>query len=161
VTLGIALALFFPSFFGDDGFNYMTKAEIDTTTSFWLHAKPGPVFLAEPGGAIADTWNYNLFPSSLIFGYARHLSTARVTYNIADQLAGRARAKTHGFKPSYVMVTNNMMAYNNAYNVTKPGNFDILLDSLQRSHSWTLVLNSAGVIVYELPPQQNSSGTIP
>lgn len=161
VTLAIILALFFPSFFGDDAFNYMTRAEVNETAAFWLHAQPGHVFLPLDAVPIADTWRYNLFSWSPIFGSTLYQSSVPPTYSIAEQLAQKADAKTHGHEPAYVIITPNMVAYNNAYGITSPASFFILLDSLRRSHSWKLVLNRAGVIIFELPPRrQNQVGTI-
>lgn len=159
LTLGLALTLFFPSFFGDDAFNYMTKAEVDVTTSFWLHAQPGHVLVAIDRAPIADTWRYNLFPVKPIFGSALSQSSRRVTPDIAAQLAQEERAYRN--EPVYFMMTTSMVMYNDAYGITKAANFAILMNSLRRSTAWTLLLHRADVVVYELPPQQQSGSTIP
>lgn len=161
VTLAVALALFFPSFFGDDSFNYMSKAEVAVVTSFWRHAQAGHVFVAVDAAPMFDTGRYNLFSWSPIFGSTLRQSSAPITYSIADQLAQRARAKSHGRAPAYVMVTDNMVAYNNAYGLTNPASFHILLYSLQHSPYWTRIINHAGVIVYEMQAQVQSAGSIP
>jgi hypothetical protein len=155
-ALGIAVALFFPAFFGDDGFNHMTRSEVDILTSFWLHAKPGHVFLAINQAPVGDTWRYNLFPLSPIFGGTLFQSQA-ITYSVADQVAQRAQTENHRHTPTYIIITDNMIAYNNSYGIVNPASFAILRNSLQRSHSWKLVLNRAGVVVYELPPLQSST----
>jgi hypothetical protein len=159
VALGVALALFFPAFFGDDAFNYMTKAEVDATTTFWLKAQSGHVYLAIDAAPVADTWRYNLFPWSPIFGSTLYQTPTAVTYSIAEQLAQRANHKSHGNAPAYVMITNNMVAFNNAYGITNPSAFEILLYSLAHDdRDWHLVLDQAGVIVYEHPPQNEHGG---
>jgi hypothetical protein len=156
VALGIAIALFFPAFFGDDGFNYMTRSEVNVLTSFWLHAKPGHVFLGIDQAPVADTWRYNLFPLSPIFG-SPLVQSQQITYDVADAVAKRARAENHGRTPTYIIITDNMIANNNAYGIVSPSGFAILRSSLRRSHSWKLVLNRGGVQVYELPPLPSST----
>lgn len=160
VTLGIVLALFFPTFFGDDGFNYMTKAEVDVTRAFWLHSQPGHVFMGIDAAPVADTWRYDQFPLSSIFGGTLYQTPSAVTYRIAGELAHKADHQSHGHKPAYILITDNMIAYNNAYGITGPHSFDVLLYSLRHSSLWTPIVNRDGVMIYELPPQQ-TSGAIP
>jgi hypothetical protein len=155
-VIGIAIALFLPAFYGDDGFNRMPSAEVRVMTTFWLHAKPGHVFMAIDQAPVGDTWRYNLFPLSPIFGGPLFQSQA-ATYSIADEIAHHARTKIPGNRPTYIILTGNMIANNNAYGIANPASFAILRSSLQRSHLWKLILNRGGVVVYELPPLPSSN----
>lgn len=68
LALAVALALFFPAFFGWDGFYRMPGPEVATTTSFQRTATPGPVYPAVDSFPFNDTARYNLFPVEGIFG---------------------------------------------------------------------------------------------
>lgn len=153
LALGVVLALFFPSFFGDDTFNRMPTSEVATITSFMRSAPAGPLYLAIDNGAFDDTSRYNLFPLEGIFGSYSMLHAGPATPNIAAIIANVAIKQTGGVKPAYVMVAPSMIAYNQTHSDTKPASFAILLDSLARSPEWTMIINRSGTIIYELPPQ--------
>jgi hypothetical protein len=149
LTFVLVLALFFPAFFGDDDFNAMTKSEVNFVTKYWLTALRGHVFLAIDDAPIADTWRYPKFTWSPIFGSNLRRS-GPITYTIAHQLAQEGYDITGGKGATYVMVTNNMVAYNNAYGLTNPSAFTILLYSLRHDpHQWKRVRDKDGVIIYK------------
>jgi hypothetical protein len=153
VALGLILALFFPSFFGDDSFNMMPEPEVTTVTSFLQSASAGPLYCAIDNAPLADTSRYNLFPVTPIFGsYSLMGTTTPVTPDIVGVIAANSLIFTNGDHPAYVMVTPSMTAYNQAYRVTSPSSFSILLSSLTQSRAWKLIVHRAGVLIYELPP---------
>ena len=61
LALGVALALFFPAFFGDDGFNVMSRAEVTTVTSFLRTATPGPIY------RLVDNGPFGIPPVIMVF----------------------------------------------------------------------------------------------
>jgi hypothetical protein len=153
VVLGVVLALFFPSFFGDDTFNRMSGAEVATITSFERAADPGPVYAALDNGPFDDTSRYNLFPLEPVFGPYSLLGAQPATPDIATIIANVALKQTDGVRPAYVVVTPSMVAYNSAYMYTRPGSFATLRSSLARSPLWTLIADRSGTVIYELPPE--------
>jgi hypothetical protein len=152
LVLGLALALFFPSFFGDDGYNYISQTEVATVTSFLENTAPGPVYVPIDDAPLADTARYDLFPITDIFGTAGVTGGAPVTSGIANALASFALSRTGGRTPAYVLVTPGMLAYAKAYDETTPGNFAVLLTALAHSRAWKLIVNRSGTVIYELPP---------
>jgi len=152
LALGVAVALFFPAFFGDDSFNAMPQPEVATVLSFLESAVPGPVYCAIDNAPLADTSKYDLFPLTRILGSYSLLRKAPVTPAIASTIAADSRKQTHGTEPAYVIVTPSMIAYNRAYGVTAPDSFTILLTALAHSPTWELIVHRAGITIYELPP---------
>jgi hypothetical protein len=153
LVLGLAVVLFFPSFFGDDGYNDMPPTEVSTVTSFLQEAAPGPVYCAIDNAPLADTSRYNLFPLIEIFGSTTGpIGGAPVTPDIANMVAKAALSYTGGRTPAYVIVTPSMLAYSLAYGVATSGNFKILLAALAHSPKWKLLADRAGTVIYELPP---------
>jgi hypothetical protein len=152
LALVIELALFFPAFFGDDNYNIMSQAEVTTVASFFDHAHPGPVFLANGNSPISDTFNYNLFPIATIFDSPGIAAEKPASPHIANIIAVDAARSTGGSEPAYVVVTPSMIAYNKADQSILPGNFAALLDSLARSKDWKLAVSRSGTFIYELPP---------
>jgi hypothetical protein len=151
-VLGIGVALFFVSFFGDDGFNNMPKDEVATVTSFLRKADPGPIYCPTVVAPLADTARYNQFPLTDIFGTAALAGQAPVRSNIATLIANVAQRATGGRAPAYVLVTPTMRAYSQAYGEAPASSFSILLTSLAQSRTWKLIVNQAGTVIYELPP---------
>lgn len=152
VALAAALALFFPAFFGNDNFNRMSRQEVAVATSFWRTARAGTVYVPIDNAPVADTGHYNLFPLKPIFGNYGLLRAAPVTSGIAARLAAAAGRSPLAGEPAYVLVTTNMIVFNQAHGVARKGSFAILLRSLARSPSWRLVVHKAGIVIYELPP---------
>jgi hypothetical protein len=152
LVLGVALALFFVAFFGDDGYNSMPQTEVATVTSFLEKAAPGPVYAPIDDAPLADTARYNQFPVTDIFGADGITGGAPATRNIADTVASVARSTTGGRTPAYVLVTPGMVAYSQAYGAATPRDFTTLLTALAQSRAWKLIINRAGTVIYELPP---------
>jgi hypothetical protein len=152
LVVAFAVALFFPSFFGDDGYNAMSATEVETVTSFLRNAAPGPVYCAIDNAPLADTARYNLFPLTTIFGTAGLAGKAYVTPDIAETIASAALGRTGGHQPAYVIVTPSMLAYNRAYGVTSPGSFTTLLAALAHSSLWRPLIRRAEIAIYEMPP---------
>ena len=152
LPLVIELTLFFPAFFGDDNYNMMSQAEVNTVTSFFDNARPGPVFLATGNSPVSDTFNYDLFPLAPVFDSPGIPAEEPDSLRIASTIAMTAIRYTGDSEPAYVVVTPSMIADNNAYQSILPGNFAVLLSSLAQSKDWKLVAGGSGTFIYELPP---------
>jgi hypothetical protein len=150
LALGVALALFFPAFFGDDSFNRMPSAQVAAMTSFWRHARPGPVYVAIDDAPVADSSRYSLFPLRSIFGVYGLTSAEPIGQDIADILAWKAARRMSAGQRAYVVVSTTMVEYSNAYGITRPHSFAILLNSLANSAYWTPLVHEAGLEIYEL-----------
>lgn len=156
LVLAVAIALFFPAFFGDDSFNRMTQAEVSSVASFLDKASAGPVFAAIDNAPLAFTARYNVFPLTRIFGSYSLMKKSPVTPAIADRIANDALSQTHGREPAYVLITPSMIAYNQAYRVTGTDSFAILVSALAHSSRWKLILDRGGTVIYEMPAQAAS-----
>jgi hypothetical protein len=154
LVLGLALALFFPAFFGDDSYNMMPRSEVTAITSFLGDAAPGPLYIAIGNvPTLVNTGRYNLFPLVPIFGGGLTIAgTAPVTPGILNIVTNFAREQTGGRKPAYIVIAPSMTAYNQAYRVTPPSSFTTLLMALAHDHRWKLVVRQSGTVIYELPP---------
>jgi hypothetical protein len=151
LPLALALALFFPAFFGNDGSNVMTPSEVNTTLSFLESANPGPVLAVIGNGPGSDTANYNKFPVGTVFGGDGLVPSNQA---IADIPAFLARTMDHYYagNPSYIVMTPSMSAFNETYGVTAPGNITSLLTALKKSPYWTLVASDDGTKIYRISP---------
>jgi hypothetical protein len=152
VALGLILTLFFPAFFGSDRLAVMSQSEVTTVTSFLQNARGGVVYCANTDAPLADTARYSLFPLKQIFGSNGLIGEAPVQADIADVIAANALFYTHASQRVYVMVTASMIAFNQAYRVTPPRSFPILLSSLAHSPAWKRVVDTGDTVIYELQP---------
>jgi hypothetical protein len=150
LPLALAIALFFPSFYGNDSSNEMPQDQVNTLLAFQESAIPGPILCPIVNLPVSDTANYNLFPVGAIFGSGGVLGINPVTPAIASFLARTMEYYTAGKQPAYVVITPSMKAYNQAYGTISPNSFGILLASLAKSPYWTPIVNHNGTIVYRL-----------
>lgn len=164
VPLTLALALFFPSFFGNDGSNVMTPSEVNTDLSFLESAKPGPVLGVIGNAPGSDTANYNEFPAGAILDVGGIVGPTN--HAVPDLPALLARTMNDDFPglPIYILMTPSMSAYNKAYGITSPGSITSLLAALKKSPYWTLVASNDGTEIYQMtaaartmPPGPRSS----
>lgn len=151
LALGFVVALFFVTFYGDDGFNQMSPAEVNTVTSFLQNATGGPVYCPVNDAPLADTARYNQFPITSIFGKGGLAGNGPVTSDVVKNITADWVSHTGGREPAYVVVTPSMRAYSQAYGLAVPGDFTTLLTALAHSTQWRLIVNDAGTVVYELP----------
>ena len=151
VALAVALVLFFPSFFGDDGYNVQPQSEVTLMTELQQNYPPGPVYSATGDGAQEDTAQYDEFTWDVVWGDVIPSGTLAKP-NIAYTIAQSALSFTDGGEtPAYVVVGPNMQNYSRAYGVTYAVSFQILLDSLAKAKYWKLLYQSDGTYIYELP----------
>jgi hypothetical protein len=150
VPIALAIALFFPSFYGDDSSNEMPPDQVNTLLAFQEKAVPGPVLCPIVNSSFSDTAKYNLFPIGAIFGSGGAMGNDPVTPAIDAFLARTLENYTGGKQPAYIVITPSMKAWNQAYGITSPASYTVLLASLAKSPYWTRVVNQSGTIVYKL-----------
>jgi hypothetical protein len=147
IPLGLAVALFFPAFYGYDRSNVMTTDEVNTLLKFQETAKPGVVLAALENLPISETANYNDFPIGEIFGIDGIVTTNLGSTDVASYLA-RSLIHDVGRKPAYVVVTPSMTGYNDVNAVTFPSTIPNLVAALAKSPYWHLVVSRNGTVVY-------------
>ncbi|MGB9111581.1 MAG: hypothetical protein WCF24_02515 [Acidimicrobiales bacterium] len=150
-VLVVALALFFPTFYGNDAANVMPLSEVSTITSFYKTAKPGPVFVADASAPLYTTDRYPLFPTFSIFDPGGVVSTEPTLKTFVSAVSAAAISYTGGKGPSYVVIAPSMLAYNQEYLLTPQENFAVLNTELSQSPQWKLIVRRKGTVIYELP----------
>lgn len=153
LALGIALTLFFPAFFGDDSFNFMSSQQVNVVTGFFESAPPGWVYSPVDDAPLGDTARYNQFPRTLLFGSYGMMPESALSRDVAKTLAQNAWHRSRSLGHAYVIITPSMVAYNEQYEVTPPQNFAILRSSLANSPYWQVVYNHGGIAIYQLLPR--------
>lgn len=150
VPIALAIALFFPSFYGDDSSNEMPQDQVNTLLAFQEHAVPGPVLCPIVNLPFSDTAKYNLFPIGAIFGSGGVMGNDPVTPAVDAFLARTLENYTAGKQPGYIVITPSMEAWNQAYAVTSPESYTTLVASMAKSPYWTRVVDQGGTIIYKL-----------
>jgi hypothetical protein len=150
ITLTVVLALFFPAFFGDDLSNVMTVSEVTTVTSFFESATPGHIYSPLDHSPLNDTWRYNDFPITALFGDKAMYQKDYIGKHIAARLAGAAWSQLGKYQAAYVVITPSMLAFNQAYQVTTTGRLSLVIRELSVSPYWILVYSRGGTLIYKL-----------
>ena len=158
VPLALAIALFFPSFFGSDSSDAMTQGEVETAAEFLQTAAPGPILGPNSNAPLSDTARYNEFPVGAIFGSGGAWGTNPVTPDIAAFLA-RTMVHDFGGQPAYIVVTPSNRTYIEAYGLIPIDSISDLLASLSKSPYWKLLVNSNGTTIYKLSAAVNKIPT--
>lgn len=148
VPLVLAIALFFPAFYGNDAVNSMTTTEVNGLIQFQQTAKPGVVLVPFGNLPFSDTAQYNEWPLGAIYG-SYGLVQGPVSGDIATYLA-RSVNEDLGNTAAYIVVTPSMIAYNKANAVTFPQNITDLVSALGKSLYWHRIVNDNGTMVYGL-----------
>jgi len=146
VPLALAVALFFPAFYGYDAENVMTTAEVNDLVKFQQTAKPGVVLVPFENLPFSDTAQYNQWPLGAIYG-SYGVVQGPVTGDIAAYLA-RSVIVDLGNTPAYIVVTPSMIAYNQTNAVTFPQNVTDLVAALGKSPYWHRIVSDDGTVVY-------------
>jgi hypothetical protein len=153
IALSLVLALFFPAFFGDDSFNVMPASEVTALTSFQGNSQPGMIYAALSNAPFHDTENYNrILTIESIFGRNSLLGRRPIKPDIATTILKLALDQTSRDRPVYIVIAPSMLSYNRAFSVVPPNAFAMLEKSLADTPPWTLILQKAGTVIYELPP---------
>jgi hypothetical protein len=154
ITLTVVLALFFPAFFGDDLSNVMTVGEVTSVTSFFESATPGRIYSPLDHSPLNDTWRYNYFPITALFGDKAMYQKDYIGKHIAARLAGAAWSQLGKYKAAYVVITPSMLAFNEAYQVTTTGRLSLVIREMSVSPYWTLLYSRGGTLIYRLSPDE-------
>jgi retron-type reverse transcriptase len=155
VGFGLVLALFFVAFFGDDASNVMTESEVMVTYHWLQTAKVGPIYCAGDNAPTEDTYRYADFQLPTIFGTQNATPLVKkATPNLAAIVAKDSLSYTNNKQPAYVLITPSMIQYSVAYGEAPASSYTILIDSLNKSPKWKLLIHQDGTYIYELPPGQ-------
>jgi hypothetical protein len=149
LPIALVVALFFPSFYGDDQSNVMPRDQVETLLAFQQKATPGPVLAPIGNAPLSDTAKYNQFPVGDILGAGGVWGSRQVTPDIASFLA-RTMEHYYGNKPAYIVMTPSMVPYNQANGVAPPSSVSSLLASLAKSPYWALLTSYKGTLIYQL-----------
>ena len=149
IPLALAVALFFPAFFGNDASNVMTSSEVNTVLAFLQSAKPGPLLAVLDNLPASDTADYNKFAVGTVLDIN---GIAPRNQAVSDLPAYVARTMGHYYpgEPAYIVMTPSMSAYNTAYGITSPRAITALLAGLAKSPYWELLASSQGTEIYRL-----------
>jgi hypothetical protein len=151
-ALVVVLALFFPSFFGNDNYNVMPASEVTALTSFQQNAVPGVIYAAIGNGPFLDTGNYNLIDVTNVFGSYGAAGKGPIKSNVGANILNTVLRQTSRSEPVYIVIAPSMVAYDRAYSVVPVSAFAVLERSLANTPPWQLVLRQGGTEVFELPP---------
>jgi hypothetical protein len=153
LALGVAVALFFPAFFGNDSSNVMTPGEVQGVLKLYQTARPGTIFAAADNFPEDIGGRYNLFGEQLLYGTGGLLQSKKelVTSN-AGRITRTIRSKAIPNEPAYVLITPAMLQFGLAYGYFGTHDLEALTTTLNHAKGWSRIYDADGVTVFELPP---------
>jgi len=150
-ALAAVTLLFLVAFFGDDGVNVMTPADVQATMFVYSRAAPGPLMsLAENAPAPIGP-NFSQFQSvEPLLGsdypgitVLSPTDIAFITSEILDYGGGVT-------EPGYFIVTPSMFAYAEEYGLATAAQCRTFVAAMDRAPGWTILYSHGGATVYEL-----------
>ena len=151
VTLAIIVLLFLVEFFGLDGVNVMTPADVQASVFVYTKAPPGPVMILTenfPAPVGADSFKFKSINPLLGSGSpgVTHLSPSDVTF-LTKEMVSRGGGVT---APGYFVVSPSMVAYAQEYGLATAAQCRAFLSAMDRAPGWRILFNNGGATVYEL-----------
>jgi hypothetical protein len=152
-VLAVAIALFLPSFFGDDGVNVMPQSDVQGVLAFYQSARPGTIFSMADNAPGDLNGRYNLFGSQFLYGPAGLVTGPRLYLSDAAAFTRLIKKNTlNPDEPTYVLITKSMETYAAEYGFLNASNVQELRTMLDHAPGWFEAYNAHGVTAFELPP---------
>jgi hypothetical protein len=154
VVLALAVALFFPAFFGNDSSNVMTPGEVQGVLTFYQTALPGTIYAAADNFPEDISGRYNLFGEALLYGGGGVLTGNKKPVTSDASQITRTIRKTNPDpgEPAYVLITPAMLQLGIADGFLDANDLAALTKTLNNAPGWFRLYHADGVTVFELPP---------
>jgi hypothetical protein len=152
-VLAVAIALFLPSFFGDDAVNVMPQSDVQGMSAFYQSARPGTIFSMADNAPGDLNARYNLFGSQFLYGPGGLVTGPRLYLSNAAAFTRLIKKNDlNPDQPTYVLITKSMETYAAEYGFLDASNVQELRTMLGRAPGWFEAYNAHGVTAFELPP---------
>jgi hypothetical protein len=153
VVLAVVIALFLPSYFGDDAVNVMPQSDVQGVLGFYQSARPGTIFSVADNAPLQLSGRYNLFGSVLLYGPGGVITGPPLDVSNAAALTSLVKQQTlNRNQPAYVIITKSMENYASEYGFLSAADVRRLRHTLSRAPGWFEAYNAHGVTAFELPP---------
>lgn len=150
-TLGVALALFLPAFFGADKNNVISSSEVAGSTYLYSHGIPGPVIYVDGNFPSLIGARYDLFRPSIDLLGNSALTTKPLGADLVPIVTKIATGYQHGMQSEgYVVVSQSMIGYAQSYGMASPANFSSFKSALLKSPYWQVFYSGPDVTIFQL-----------
>jgi hypothetical protein len=152
-VLAVVIALFLPSYFGDDAVNVMPQSDVQGVLGFYQSARPGTIFSVADNAPLQLSGRYNLFGSVLLYGPGGVITGPQLDVSNAAAFTRLIKQQTlDRNQPAYVLITKSMEKYGSLYGFLSAADVRNLRHTLSRAPGWFEAYNAHGVTAFELPP---------
>jgi hypothetical protein len=151
--LAVVIALFLPSFFGDDAVNVMPQSDVNGVLAFYQSARPGTIFSVADNAPGNINGRYNLFGSQILYGPGGLITGPKLLVSNAAAFTRLVKKnELNPDQPTYVLITKSMETYGVEYGFLSSGQLADLRRMLGRAPGWFQAFRADGVTAFELPP---------
>ncbi len=149
IALAVAIALFFPAFFGDDSSYFMSTNAVQGSLAFYNSAAPGTLFDVDANFPSAIN-RYNDFPEIDLYGTNGILKHPVYNGTTLTKIIERANPRPN--QPTYIIFSDSMQAYAIAYGFLPSNGVARMRNAINDAPGWFQIYNKPGFTVFELPP---------
>jgi hypothetical protein len=154
VALAVVIALFIPSFFGQDAINVMPESDVQGVLAFYQLARPGTIFSVADNAPGNLNGRYNLFGSQTLYGPGGLVGGSNLfVSNAAAFTRVITKNDLNPNEPTYVLITKSMETYGLQDGFLSSADLQKLRHMLGRAPGWFQAYSGHGVTVFELPPR--------
>jgi hypothetical protein len=150
VALLVVIALFIPSFFGDDFSYVMPRSEVRGVLAFYQSAHAGTIFAADDNFPAQINGRYELFPEQILYGQGAVLSGSGTS--AAEITRAVVASNTKPDEPAYILIASSMQAYGTEFGFLGPHELQNLTKTLNDAPGWSRIYNTQDLTIFELPP---------
>jgi hypothetical protein len=150
-ALAVVVALFLVAFFGEDGLDVMTPADVQVSVFVYTKAPPGPLMPLSgnfPAPIGADPYNFASVAPLLGSGYPgiTRLSPADIPF-ITTEIVSYGGGVT---APGYFVVSPSMLAYAEEFGQATAAQCRTFVAAMDRAPGWRILYSRGGATIYEL-----------
>jgi hypothetical protein len=150
-AIAVVVTLFLVAFFGEDGSDVMTPADMQAAVFLYTHAPPGPVMLLNadfPSPIGGNSYEFASVDSLLGTGYPgiTPLRPTDVTFVTTEIVSYGGGLKA----PGYFVVSPSMFAYAEEYGMATAAQCRAFVGAMNRAPGWRILYSRGGATIYEL-----------
>jgi hypothetical protein len=150
-SIAVIVVLFLVAFFGEDGSDVMTPADMQASVFLYTRARPGPLMLLNadfPSPIGGNSYEFTSVDSLLGTAYAgiTRLSPADIPF-VTTEIASYGGGVT---APGYFVVSPSMFAYAEEYGMATAAQCRSFVAAMDRAPGWRILYSRGGATIYEL-----------
>ena len=149
-SLLLIVALFLPSYFGNDTINKVTTSEVAASEYLYSHGESGAVVYLDKNFSLSSGSRYYLFFPTVYLIDEKHRRPVTLRAVDVPSITSIASAVSTPRRRAYLVLSPKMLEYARAYGLTTTKSLSSLERGLDRSPDWRVFYRDGETTIYRL-----------